>query len=403
MNDQIICPNCKKSIPLTEAFSHQLKEQNQEYVEKLRDEARKWKEEQRKKMEIEQQEQQLKLQKELKERIQREMELRLRDSKNEAEELKKQNQAFQEQILEMNKLVRQLRAQDEQRQIEMEKKMLEEQEKIKEEAKKQVEEANRLKMLEMDKKLHDALKVNEELKRKLEQGSQQMQGEVLELELEKLLKQEFPYDEIKEVPKGVNGADIIQVVKNNYGKAVGSIAWEFKRTKAWSNEWVTKLKDDQRLVKADVGVLITQVLPPTVRSFGMHEGVWVGEFGCVIGLAAVLRSGMLRVAMIKSAVEGNNEKKDILWNYLTSAQFTNRMQAIADVYTSMRDDLEKEKVFFKKKWAKQELSIQKITDSIYEMHGELEGIMGKELAEIKGLDVLPDGKENAENTLFETN
>lgn len=369
----------------------------------MRELAQKWKEDQQKRFDEELQEQQLKLQKELKERIQREMELRLRDSKNEAEELKKQNQAFQEQILEMNKLVRQLRAQDEQRQIEMEKKMLEEQEKIKEEAKKRVEEANRLKMLEMDKKLHDALKVNEELKRKLEQGSQQMQGEVLELELEKLLKQEFPYDEIKEVPKGVNGADIIQVVKNNYGKVVGSIAWEFKRTKAWSNEWATKLKDDQRLVKADVGVLITQVLPPTVRSFGMHEGVWVGEFGCVTGLAAVLRSGMLRVAMIKSAVEGNNEKKDILWNYLTSAQFTNRMQAIADVYTSMRDDLEKEKVFFKKKWAKQELSIQKITDSIYEMHGELEGIMGKELAEIKGLDVLPDGKGNTENTLFETN
>ncbi len=403
MNDQIICPNCKKPLPLTEALSHQVKEQLQLEREKMWENAKKWKEEEKEKLEEQQKEQQLKLQKELKEKIQREMELNLRDSKNEAEELKKQNQAFQEQILEMNRLVRQLRAQDEHRRIEMEKKMLEEQEKIKEEAKKQVEEANRLKMLEMAKKLHDALKVNEELKRKLEQGSQQMQGEVLELELEKLLKQEFPYDEIKEVPKGVNGADLIHVVKNSYGKVVGSIAWEFKRTKAWSNEWVTKLKDDQRLVKADVGVLITQVLPPTVQSFGMHEGVWVGEFGCMIGLAAVLRSGMLRVAMIRSAVEGNNEKKDILWNYLTSAQFTNRMQAIADVYASMRDDLEKEKTFFKKKWAKQEMSIQKITDSIYEMHGELEGIMGKELAEIKGLEMLPDGKGDTESTLFETN
>lgn len=408
MNDQLICPNCKKPVPLTEAISHQLKEKLQkqrdedrreveEEKRRLRTQAQTWKEEQQKKLEEELTRQ---IEERTRKKLEREIELKLKDSQNEREELAKQNTSFKEQLLEMNKLVRQMKTQEEENRIAFEKKLHEEQDKILEDAKKKAEELNHMRMLEMEKKLRDALLVNDELKRKLEQGSQQTQGEVLELELEGILKREFPMDEVKPVPKGVQGADLIQIVKNNYGKSIGSIVWEFKRTKAWSNEWVTKLKDDQRQIKADVAVLITQTLPPTLKSFGLHEGIWVGDFISVIGLASVLRSGILKVAIIKSAVEGSNEKKDILWNYLTSAQFVNRLQAVADVYSSMREDLEKEKNFFKKKWAKEELSIQKVTDSIYEMHGELESIMGKELTGIKGVEMLPDGKIE-ESLLFD--
>jgi hypothetical protein len=389
MNDQITCPHCKKSFSPDEVFSHQMNEKIEAEKVRMREAAQKWKEEQQKKLNEELEEQQRLLQEKLRDQMKRQMDLQLRDAKNESDELQKQNKELQEQILEVTKTMRQLRVQDEQRRVEMEKKLAEEQEKMKEDIQKRVEEANHLKMLEMDKKLQDAIRANEEMKRRLEQGSQQMQGEVLELELENILRREFPHDELAEVKKGVNGADLTHIVKNNYGKPAGIITWEFKRTKAWSNDWVKKLKDDQRRANADMAVLVTQVLPPSIKSFGMYEGVWVGDFGCIVGLATILRSSLLKVAMMKSAVEGNKEKKDILWNYLTSSQFTNRMQAIADVYSTMREDLDKEKTFFKKKWAKQEMGIQKITDAIYEMHGELEGIMGKELAEIKGGEMLP--------------
>lgn len=387
MDDQIVCPHCKKVIPLTQALSHQIREK---YLKVLDEEKKKQAAEYSQKL----QELQSSLEKEvgerLKKQMQKQMEMQILDTKNESEELKKQNSLFQSQILETNKLVRQLRVQDETRKIEMEKKIAEEEEKIKDVTRKQVEEVYRFKILEMEKKQQDAIKLAEEYKRKLEQGSQQMQGEVLELEIENMLRREFPYDEISEVPKGVQGADLIHIVKNNYGKEAGTIIWEFKRTKTWSNEWVSKLKDDQRKVRAEVAVLITQALPQNIKYFGLHEGIWVGDYQSIIGICHALRSQLIQIAIVKSAVTGNNEKKDILWDYLTSTQFSQRLEAMAEVYNSVREDLEKEKRFFKNKWAKQDMNIQKVVDNIYEMHGELESIMGKALVGVKGTDTLPE-------------
>ncbi len=379
MNDQIICPNCKKVVPLTEALTHRMREQLAQKEQDLHKDAEKWKEEQQKLLDVQ-----------LTERIQKEMELRMRDAKNETDELKKKNALFQEQVLEMNRTMRQLKAHDEERAIEMEKKLAEEQEKIKETVKRQVEEANHLKMLEKDKKLDDVMRLNDELKRKLEQGSQQTQGEVLELEFEESLRRKFPHDEIQEVPKGISGADLVHIVKNNYGKIAGTIVWEFKRTKTWERDWVLKLKDDQRKINAEIAVIITQVLPKEIKGFGLHEGVWVGDFQSVLGLGEILRHELIKIAIVRSSVQNQNEKKDVLWRYLTSTQFNHKIQAIADVYHSMREDLETEKKLFKKKWAKQEMNIQKVTDSIFEMHGELESIIGKELQDIKGTELLPD-------------
>ncbi len=391
MNDQIICPHCKKSIPLTQALSHELKEklqkdQEQELAEekkRLNDEARKWREEQLRKLE---------------DRVKQETDYKLKDAKNEADELKKQNSALQEQLLETNKLLRQLRTDREKERLDFEKKLNEEQEHIRQKEQKRIDEEYRMKMLEKEKQLNDALKVNDILKRKLEQGSQQTQGEVLELALEETIRKEFPMDEIKEVPKGVRGADIIQVVKNNYGKISGTIIWELKRTKAWTNSWVQKLKDDQRTVNAEVAVLVSNVLPDGIKYFGLYEGIWVCDYDAILGLTVMVRESLVKIQGVKSSVVGKEEKKEILWNYLTGTEFKQRVEAIYDAYSQMQEEIEKEKRWFSLKWAKQEKQTRKVIDNILGMSGDLQGIVGKALPEIKGFDSLPSGSK--EEKLF---
>jgi len=385
MNDTIICPHCKKPIPLTEALSHQIQEKYQRfYKQRLAEETGK----------IE-----IKLKDQLIKKVKQEMELELKDKANELEELHKQNKSLQEQLLELSKLIRQLRAESQQKQIELEKKLAVEQERIHSEEKKRADEEYRLKILEKDKKLSDALKLAEEYKKKLEQGSQQLQGEVLELELEKILKEEFPTDDIKEVPKGIRGADVIQIIRNGFGKACGTIIWELKRTKSWSNDWIVKLKDDQRRVKAEQAVIISEVLPENIQNFGFQEGVWIGNFPSIIGLSLVIRRFLVEISGVKSASVGKRGKMDILWEYLTGTEFKQRVEAIAEAFSTIQEDIEKEKRWFVNKWSKQEKSLRKVIDNTLGMHGDLQGIVGKSLPEIKGLDMLPDG-ENKKDKLF---
>jgi hypothetical protein len=365
MNDTIICPHCKKPIPLTEALSHQIQEKYQKFYKiRLAEEKEKL-------------EEQLKI--ELEKKIKQEMEFDLKNKSNELEELRKQNKNLQEQLLEFNKLVRQLRTENQQKQLELEKKLTEE-----------FDREYKFKLLEKDKKLEDAMKLVEDYKRKLGQGSQQLQGEVLELELENLLRQEFPQDTIKEVPKGVTGADIIQEVKNNFGKTCGTIIWELKRTKIWTDSWINKLKNDQRQVKADIAVLISQALPDGVKNFTESRGVWVGNYDAIYSLAFALRRSLIEVAAVKSSIIGRTEKKEILWTYLTSIEFKQRIEAFYDAYTQLKDDLKKEQEWFRRKWAKQDKNINQLSESILGLHGDLQGIIGKSLPEIKGLELLPE-------------
>jgi len=386
MDNTITCPFCKKSIPLTQALSHQIQEKYQKFYKK--------------RLEEEKEKISQTLKEELTKKVREEMQLQLKDKINEAEELRQQNKNLQEQLLQLNRLIRQLKSENEKRQLELEKKLAQEQEKIRQEEQKRADEQYRLKILEQDKKLEDALKLAEEYKRKLEQGSQQLQGEVLELELENMLKKEFPYDEIKEVPKGVKGADVLQVVKNNYGKSCGTIIWESKRTKAWSDSWLTKLKEDQRLMKAEVAVIVSQILPDGVKNFTQKQGVWITSFDSIIGLALVLRQSLIELSMIKTSIVGRQEKKEILWNYLTSTEFRQRIEAVYDAYSQLMDDLRKEKDWFRKKWAKQEKNIDKVAENILGIHGDLQGIVGKSLPEIKNFESLPEGEKEKAEKLF---
>jgi len=264
----------------------------------------------------------------------------------------------------------------------------EERQKIQEAAGKKAAEAEQYKIAQLEKKISDANKANEELKRKLEQGSQQTQGEVLELELEELLKAEFPADEILPVPKGVNGADIIQKVYNSSGHLCGQIVWESKKTKNWTEGWVAKLKDDQRTNKAEVAVIVSGVLPDGVKTFKFHNGVWVCDIKLAIALATALRASLEAVNREKKMAEGKDAKMEIIYTYLTGVEFRQRVEAIVEAFSNMKNGLDKEKLAYQKIWNEREKQIQKVIDNTVGMYGDLSGLAP--LQQIKTLE-LSDG------------
>ena len=254
--------------------------------------------------------------------------------------------------------------------------------KIQEDTAKQLQEEFRLKDAEKDKKLQDAMKVNDELRRKLQQGSQQTQGEVLELELEELIRTTFPMDQIEPVPKGVNGADVIQRVMSKSGHLCGTIIWESKRTKTWSDAWLSKLKDDQRYVKAEIAVLVSEALPKDCRDFGQYEGIWLSNPQCAISLAVALRTQLVEVAMTRLAAVGKNEKMEILYQYLSGSEFKQRVEAIVEAFVDMQKDLQDERRVMERRWAKREKQIQKVISNTSGMYGDFQGLIGSSLQTI---------------------
>jgi hypothetical protein len=228
------------------------------------------------------------------------------------------------------------------------------------------------------------------MKQKAEQGSQQMQGEVLELELEQLLKTSFPIDVIEPVPKGAPGADVLQGVTTQTGHNSGVIIWESKRTKHWSDGWVGKLKDDQRAAKADIAVLVTQALPKDITNFGQQDGVWVTTYACALGLAAALRQGLIQLMHMKMASVSKDEKMEVVFTFLTGSEFRNRVQAIVETFIAMQADLETEKRVSVKRWAQREKQIERIIDNTAGMYGDLQGLIG---ASMQSLPALEAGEE----------
>ena len=287
--------------------------------------------------------------------------------------------------------VRKLREKDEDREIEMKKKLMDEEEKIKSVARQKAEDEHKLKDLEKDKRIQDILKANEELTKKLEQGSQQTQGETLELEIESKLKSEFPTDKILEVKKGQRGADVSQEVIDKLGRSCGMILWESKNAE-WSNGWISKLKEDQRQAKADLAVLVSVKLPEGVESFAYKDGVWIVSWKHFIPLFWSLRFNLVSLYHERQSSEGKDEKMKILYQYLTGTEFRNRVEGIVDAFTNLQEELEKEKRYFNVKWARQEKEIRKVVDHTHGMYGDLQAVIGKSLPEIKTLE-LPEGEK----------
>mgnify|MGYP001596106724 FL=1 len=269
----------------------------------------------------------------------------------------------------------------------------EERKKIEEAASKKATEAQQSKIDQLNKQLSDATKAKDELARKLEQGSQQTQGEVLELELEEILKVEFPHDEIVPVPKGVSGADVIQKVKDHSGRVCGQIAWESKKTKAWSEGWIQKLKDDQRVIKADLAVIASAVLPEDVKGFVFRDGVWICDIKLIIALATALRINLLNVSRERAMSVGKNEKMEVLYSYLTGVEFKQRVEAIVEAFTNMDEGLRKERLAYEKIWSEREKQIKKVITNTVGMYGDLSGLVA--LPQIKTLE-LPESENGNE-------
>lgn len=254
-------------------------------------------------------------------------------------------------------------------------------------AKKEAEEEQKFKVMEKEQTIAAMQKQIEDLKRRAEQGSQQLQGEVQELELENLLRLKFPYDGIDPVPKGEYGGDVLHRVVGTGGQPCGVILWEFKRTKNWSDAWLVKLRDDQRTAKAEIAIIVSHSLPKGVETFELIEGVWVTHPRATLPVAMILRQSLLEVALARQSSEGQQTKTEMVYQYLTGPRFRQRVEAIVEAFSTMQQDLERERKAIMKQWAKREEQIERVMTATVGMYGDLQGIAGRSLQEIEGLEL----------------
>ncbi len=360
MENIIKCPKCGEVIEITEALSQSIKiDLEKELSEKIK---QKYTEEVKTKTHLLEEELKLKNQK-LEES--REAELRIRQEKLKLEDDKK---SFE---------------------LEKQRQLDEERNKIRKQTLLEANDSHRLEDKAKDKRINDLLNALDEAKRKGGQGSQQLQGEVLELDLEEYLKSTFSQDDINPVGKGVRGADISQTVRTSLGTVCGIILWESKRTKDWKDEWTTKLKDDLRASKANIPVIVTQVLPKALKSgFGYYEGVWVTDPKYLQPLAEILRKNIIDVAREKHNSKDRGTKADIVYRYLTSDAFVQQIQSIIEVHQNMQVQIQKERAAYEKLWKEREAQAERILISTAGIYGSIQGIAGQSLPTVKGLDLL---------------
>jgi hypothetical protein len=250
------------------------------------------------------------------------------------------------------------------------------------------EESLKAKLSEKENQISGMQRQIEDLRRKAEQGSQQLQGETLELELEALLRARFPRDLIEPVPKGECGGDVLHRVLGQAGQTCGTIIWESKRTKNWNESWLAKMRDDQRVAKADIALIVSSALPKGIEAFDLVDNVWVTEPRFAVPLAIALRQLLIDVSSSRQAREGQKTKMELVYQYLTGPQFRHRIDAILEKFNDMRDDLDRERKTMTKLWARREAQLNGVLESTAGLYGDLQGIAGRAMPEIEGLDVL---------------
>jgi hypothetical protein len=386
--DTIECPNCGHAIPVSEVLSHQIAEraraESKVEITKLQSSlARKEEEVKEREGKIESlvdervAAETAKIEELAREKARDTVLIEVQDLRNQVTEAAKQRDTAQQAELAARKRGRELDERAKNLDLEAARKIDDERQKIQEEATKRADEHYQLKLAEKEKQIQDAKKANDELKRKLDQGSQQAQGEVLELQLEELLRSAFPMDLIEPVPKGFNGADIVQKVFTRSGRACGTIVWESKRTKSWSDGWLQKLKDDQRRLTAEIAVLVSEALPKDCSTFIHIDGIWVSNPQCAISLSAALRMQLSNVAVARVAAAGAKRKSEILYEYIVaSTQFRQRVEAIAEAFIGMQSALQEEKRAAQRQWAKREKQIEQVISNTAGMYGELQALTG---------------------------
>jgi hypothetical protein len=368
----ISCPSCGKKVPLTRALRAEIessvKEQYEQTLEKRERE----------------------LQAQFAERLTQDLERARRDAAVAAERRAGQElAALKEQLNEQSKELdearklelavrkreRELDRRQEDLELTVERKLDEERTRLVTEAQKRLTDDHRLKDAEKERQLLEMRRQIEDLKRKAEQGSQQLQGEAGEEEIEAMLRASFPCDAISPVAQGVRGADIHQLVVDSRGSRAGAILWECKNARNWSDGWIDKLKEDQRALRAEVSVVVTAALPKGCRRFDLIEGVIVTDFACAAPVAALLRSNLLQLAQTRSAAMNKGEKLELLHRYLSGVEFRHRVEAIVESFERMREDLDQERRAAERQWAKRTKQIESVTYNICGMYGDLQGLV----------------------------
>ncbi|MBC7450833.1 MAG: DUF2130 domain-containing protein [Cytophagales bacterium] len=413
---QITCPNCGHHFHAEQALAKQIEAEVTVRVQKDADERKKQLDDAEMKLRTLQKnlvaerqqmeetmkqnlskeklilEQQLRRQlgEQINEQVTKENALMMDSMRNDLEKKNKENQLLKQKEVELMRAEQKLKDVEQEMQMQFEKQMLDTKKLMAEEIQKASDEQNQNKIKEKDTQLDQLRRQVDEMKRKIEQGSMQLQGESQELFLEELLKSIFPFDLIEEVGKGIRGADVIHTIRNNQGRDCGSIIYEAKNTKAFSDGWIDKLKADLRSQKADVAVLVTSVMPKDMPTFGLKDGIWICTFEQIRGLSHVLRDGLIRITEAKGAEENRGEKMQMLYSYLTGNEFRQQVEAIVEAFTSMKGSLEKEKKAMLRMWVEREKQIDKVILNTVSMYGSVKGIAGSAVREIKALEFESD-------------
>ncbi|WP_233164704.1 DUF2130 domain-containing protein [Pedobacter sp. ASV28] len=398
MSTEIKCPNCNHAFPIEEvmaeeykkdlrekmqAFTKQKEEDFRKKIEEFENQKRQQEQAFEQRLAKEKADLQSSVSESLRKSISADFENRLKLLDESNKENEEKLKAARQKELEYLQMANELKRKQEELDLEIQKKLTEEREKmatdirnIENQRLQQAELDFKMKLAEKDKQLEDQKKLAEEMKRKVEQGSMQLQGEIQELALEELLRTSFPFDLIQEVGKGVRGADCIQTVRNNFGQECGHIIYESKRTVAFSNDWIEKLKTDMRSQGAEIAVLVTQNMPKDMNCFGLRDGVWICTFNEVEALTAVLRDGILRLFNAAKSQENKGDKMHMLYDYLTSNEFSEQWKAIREGFMSMKLSIQRERDAMEKLWKAREKQLDKVLLNAAHIRGSIEGISG---------------------------
>lgn len=419
----IICPNCKAEIKLTESlaaplieatrkkYEEQLSEKDnniaireqtmREKEKQLSDEKNKFHEQVAKEVEEQLKIDRSRITSEETKKAQQIVAIELAQKSQELADLQEVLKSREGKLIEAQKsqteLIKKQRVLDEEKrelELTIEKKVQESLVATYEKGKNEAIEQQKLRLMEREQTISAMQKQIEDLKRRSEQVSPQLQGSVQELDLENLLRNAFHLDSIEPVPKGECGGDIIHRVISNDGKSAGIILWECKRTKNWSDTWLPKLREDQRNAKAEIAVIVSLVLPKNIENFGSFEGIWIAHPNVAIPLAMVLRNSLIEVSSARLMSQGQQTKTEMIYQYLTGPQFRQRVEAIVEAFSIMKEDLEKERKVIMKQWAKREAQITHVTEATVGMYGDLQGIAGKTLPQIDGLELKSLASQN---------
>jgi len=399
MPTTIKCPKCGNEFEPNESIREQIKKE-------LNQKATEWQKRKDEEYQLKMEEEKKRIQQHLEENIRRsisldyENQLRLLSQTNKDNE-EKLKEARQQQ-LELFKKEQELKNREAELELSVQKKLQLERERLSIEIRKleeqriaTIETEYRLRMKEMEEKLEAQRKLAEEMRRKAEQGSMQLQGEVQELALQEMLQSAFPFDLILEVGKGVRGADCIQIVRSNFGQECGKIIYESKRTNAFVNEWIEKLKADMRSQGAEIAVLVTRVMPRDMDCFGIKDGVWICDFSEVKALASVLREGVIRVFNTAKSNENKGDKMHLLYGYLISSEFAEQWKAIREGFLAMKLSIQRERDAMERLWKAREKQLEKVLLSAAHIRGSIEGIAGMDAVD---LNLLED--EDEDDSLF---